>query len=82
MILCFEYVYFINIFEACFVIIGALLLFVVILDYSFKIKQYMEKLAEDKVLETLAYTDPLTGIMNRTRYEEELKYYKEEKMVL
>jgi hypothetical protein len=41
-----------------------------IIYYAYVVKQYMNNITEQRVLSTLAYTDPLTGIMNRTKYEE------------
>ena len=41
--------------------------------YAMVIKQYMNGITEQRILSTLAYTDPLTGINNRTKYEEYLE---------
>ena len=42
----------------------------VIVYYAYVVKEYMNNITEQRVLSTLAYTDPLTGISNRTKYEE------------
>ena len=45
----------------------------VIVYYAFVVKEYMSNITEQRILSTLAYTDPLTGIYNRTKYEEYLE---------
>lgn len=56
------------------VIIGLILIGIV--NYSYKIKEYMDSITEGKILSTMAYTDPLTGIMNRNKYEDEIEEIK------
>lgn len=48
-----------------------------IVYYAFVVKKYMNGITEQRILETLAYTDPLTGLMNRTKYEEIIDDLKE-----
>ena len=43
---------------------------VMIIYYAYVVKEYINNITEQRILATLAYTDPLTGIMNRTKYEE------------
>ena len=41
-----------------------------IIYYAYVVDGYLNKVTEKTILSTLAYTDPLTGIMNRTKYKE------------
>ena len=75
-----DYKYFAFIVNFGIMIIAITLLLVSMIYYSYRIKEYMNKIANDKILETLAYTDPLTGIMNRTKYEEVIRSLKEENL--
>ena len=43
---------------------------VMVIYYAYVVKEYISNITEQRILSTLAYTDPLTGIMNRTKYEE------------
>lgn len=45
----------------------------VIVYYVHVVKEYMNNITEQRILSTLAYTDPLTSINNRTKYEEYLE---------
>ncbi len=45
----------------------------VIVYYVHVVKEYMSNITEQRILSTLAYTDPLTSINNRTKYEEYLE---------
>lgn len=51
----------------------------VIVYYAYVVKEYMNNITEQRILSTLAYTDPLTGINNRTKYEEYIEKLKNEK---
>lgn len=41
-----------------------------IVYYAYVVEGYLDKVTENRILSTIVYTDPLTGIMNRTKYEE------------
>lgn len=45
----------------------------VIVYYVHVVKEYMNNITEQRILSILAYTDPLTSINNRTKYEEYLE---------
>ena len=45
----------------------------VIVYYAYVVKEYMNNITEQRILSTLAYTDPLTSVNNRTKYEEYLE---------
>jgi diguanylate cyclase (GGDEF)-like protein len=73
-----KYIQFAQFIDFGIMIIATTLLLVSMIYCSYRIREYMDNISENKILETLAYTDPLTGIMNRTKYEEVLKELKEE----
>lgn len=58
-----------------------LICFVIILGYSAVRRETTRKLAEIEkgMLEKLAYTDMMTGLSNRTAFEEKMEYYRKEK---
>lgn len=80
--ICLEYMHFVFLVNFGIMIIAITLLLVSMIYYSYRIREYMDRISENKILETLAYTDPLTGIMNRTKYEEVVKELKEENLAV
>ena len=72
-----NYSVYIEVFNNGVLMIGAIMLVFSLVYCSYKIKEYMDNITESRVLTTLAYTDPLTGIMNRTKYEEVVEELKD-----
>lgn len=67
-----------NVYGKYLCILCIVLFFIInIIVFASYLKEYLNKITEDTVLSTLAYTDHLTGLMNRTKYEKVIQSYGE-----